>query len=141
MNIGRRRIVLVEKVSKRKVFDISESSRQLTSVQTDTFRKNRFFMELERNDGVVINPYRICGFKIERNVNSSVLKVKTTIDVKGWVLEYEKVVVARIFLYDANGNDLNNMDLDVSFRGYSIECDYSSEEVVKPVFSYAIIGE
>lgn len=141
MNIGRRRVVLIEKISNRKTVGIIEHDSNFQLPHIDVFRKNRFFIELERNDGTVINPYRICGFKMEKDNDSKILKVKTTMEINEWISEYEKVVVARIFLYDVNGNDINSMDLDISFRGYSIECDYNSEEAMRPVFSYAIIGE
>jgi hypothetical protein len=140
MNIGRRRSVLIEKIINRKTRDVQSTDRFFQSI-SDVFRKDRFFVEMERNDGSVLNPYRICGFKIDDNKDSKILKVKTTLEINEWIADYEKVVIVRIFLYDSSGNDLINMDFDVIFRGYSMECDYHSDEAMKPIFSYAIIGE
>lgn len=141
MNIGRKRLVLIEKVVRCKNYDMPLSNQGVLFPITDLFRRNMFHLEMEKNDGTVLDPRRICGFKIESEKNLKVLKIKTTLEINDWISDYEKVVIARIFLYDANGNDANSMDLDVLFKGYSIECDYHSDEAMKPIFSYDVIGE
>ena len=144
MRIGRRRTVIVEKflLDKSKKHEIPETFKPLITPLLSTielFIKNKFSVELERSDGIKVEESRICGFKIETSNGKKMLKVKTFLHIKEWVTDYEKVVIARISLFDAMGNEINNFDLDVRFDGYSMECDYGSDGFVTPRFTYIIL--
>lgn len=145
MNIGRRRIVLIEKLLpvRARHHDIPEAFKPLITPifsNTDLFVKNRFAVELERSDGIKIEESRICGFKLDSHSDSKILKIKTFLHVQEWLNDYEKVIIARISLLDAIGNEINSLDLDIIFDGYTIECDYGTEGFMTPHFSYKIVG-
>lgn len=145
MSIGRRRIVLIEKF-----FQLKPTQRELTEVftplitpifDTELFIKNRFFVELETSDGVIIDENRVRGFKMESQGKHKILKIKTFLHLQEWLSDYEKVVVARIHLLDSIGNTAKNLDLDVIFDGHSIECDYGDNGHMTPCFSYVVVGD
>jgi len=144
MNIGRKRIVLVEKFIPSKSYqNHPEAFRPLITPlfsNEELFVKNRFIVELERSDSVKIEGSRICGFKIENSGENKVLKVKTYLHIQEWLEDYEKVVIAKITILDTMGNEINNFDLDVVFDGYSMEFDYNSDGPMTPQFSYIIVG-
>ena len=139
INIGRRRSVLTEKVIRKK-YEVYSYNENVTLDFSHLFRKDKFHVELERADGTMIDPNRICGFKVDSDKDTKILKIKSTLEINEWIPDYEKVTIARIFLYNSNGDDINSMDFDVIFRGYSLGCDYNSDESMKPVFLYDIIG-
>ena len=144
MGIGRKRIVLVEKSIPIQPYqhEISEAFRPfITPVvqSSELFAKNNFTIELERSDGLKIEDNRICGFKLESKGEKKLFNIKTFLHIKDWIEDYKKVVIARVVLYDSIGNEVNSLDLDLHFDGYSMECDYGSEGFVTPYFSYLIV--
>ena len=144
MTRSRKRFVLVEKITTKKPskYATSEVFNHLTSSilhNNELFVKNRFSIELERSDGLKIDESRIKGFKIITSNGHKVLMVKTYLHIKEWITDYEKVIIAKIAFLDNIGNEINNLDLDICFDGYFIECDYSLDDVVTPEFSYTIL--
>lgn len=144
MRRGRRRVVLIEKFlldkpDKYTATDVFKPLMAPVFYNNDLFVQNRFSVELERSDGLKIDESRICGFKIETSNEKKILKVKTYLHIKEWITDYEKVVIAKISLFDNMGNEINNFDFDVYFDGYSIECEYSSSGLLTPGFSYVIL--
>jgi hypothetical protein len=144
MTIGRRRIVLVEKFLPKnfKKHEPSEAFKPLITPifsNNDLFVDNRFIVELEQSNGTKIEESRIRGFKIHNSNGEKVLKIKTFLHIKEWVTDYEKIVIARITLLDNTGNEVQVIDLDICYDGYSLECDYTSSAFMIPVFSYIIL--
>ena len=81
------------------------------------------------------------GFKIESGSDKKTLKVRTFLYIKEWLDDYKSVVIAKVTLLDSIGNEINSFDLDVSFDGYSMECDYDSDDFVAPWFSFSILDD
>lgn len=144
--IGRRRIVLIEKTlpTKYHKHTIPEIFQPLITPifqGAELFTKNNFNVELEMSDGSIIDEFRIRGFKIDSNGTKKILKIKTLLHIKEWLDDYSKIVIARIVLFDSIGNNINTLDLDIQFDGYSFECDYGADGHMIPCFTYTIVGD
>jgi len=145
-NIGRRRKVLIEKVLPIKTHKREQQGAFVPLVtpisqNSELFVKNTFIVELEMANGLIVDEHRVQGFKIENIGGKKILKIKTILHIKEWLEDYAGVVIARIILVDIIGNEVNSLDLDVLFEGYSVECDYKSDGFMTPYFTYSIVGD
>ena len=145
-NIGRKRRVLIEKLLPNKIHKRETTGEFIPLVtpinqNANIFIKNSFVVELEMTNGLIVDEYRVQGFKIENIEGKKTLKIKTILHIKEWVEDYSKVVIAKISINDVIGNEVNSFDFDVSFLGYSVECDYKGDGFMTPYFLYEILED
>jgi hypothetical protein len=140
---GRKKKVLIEKSNEE--FKKILPSRHLTGFSSLTFsageiiHSNRFVVELEMENGIIIDPSRIQGYSIKLVDSKKELLITTTISTEEWVSEFQSVIMARIFIIDAYGNDIHMFDFDVSTGGYIVSGSYDNTSFLKPTFVYKII--
>lgn len=100
------------------------------------FRHN-FSVHLQ-NQLSEISPSKIAGFKLKESVSEKILTVETLISINEWIDDFKSVDYARIFFYDSMGNVNRLLDFDIDYVGHRLECSYSKQEVLSPVFEYKI---
>jgi hypothetical protein len=140
--IGRRRSVLIEKVSYGHKVSKEGLLRRFglpLFFNLDLLRKNRFVVEMQIDD-IIVKSDNIQGFSIAHiNSEEKIIKINTAIHVDDWISEYEKVNIIKVYLLDSLGNEHKEFDFDVIYKGYLFDCDYKDDALLTPYFVYKII--
>lgn len=108
-----------------------------TASQGNLLFKNKFSLHLE-GVGVSIEPSKIRGFSFLQENELRTFSVTSSLFVDEWIHDFQNVCFARLVFYDRGGNMVRFMEYDLGFSGYKMECDYSSNVPLTPVFNYEI---
>ena len=141
MRRGRKRAVLSEVMKKEQQCLLSSMGRQQMLpifYQQEYLRKNRFIVTMH-SDTHSFRPERIQGFNIHKDDQKHLIVIKTTLLVSEWIDDLREITIIQVQFVDVLGNELRFIDLDVSFAGYSVGCDYAVDELLVPVFTYNIL--
>lgn len=85
-----------------------------------------------------ISPSKIAGFKLKEDKSEKILTVETLLSINEWIDEFKLVNYAKILFYDSSGNVNRLLDFDIDYIGHRLECSYSKQEILSPVFDYKI---
>lgn len=139
MNRFRRGKVLIEIIA-----DFSENRNPFLDrldrfpISEGNFRfRNNFSVHLQNRD-FEISPAKIAGFKLKETLSEKTLTVETLISINEWIDDFKSVDYAKILFYDSLGNVNRLLDFDVDYVGHRLECSYSKQEILSPVFDYKI---
>ena len=99
--------------------------------------RNNFSVHLKNNLSE-ISPTKIAGFKLKEDKNEKILTVETLLSINEWIDDFKAVDYAKILFYDSSGNVNRLMDFDIDYIGHRLECSYSKQEILSPVFDYKI---
>lgn len=140
MTRGRKRKVILEKIQKSPN-DFLHSMNNLflnPPPYYEPFRKNHFAIQLE-NEHEGIEPYKICGYKIEEFSDKSIITISSILIVGDWVEQFKKMTMVKIFFLDSIGNFCELFDYDIMYEGFSLEGSHKSDEVLTSTFKYIIL--
>lgn len=101
--------------------------------------QDKFCVKMETKN-FVVNPDRIKGFKIEKDIIGKIIKIKTYLQINEWLNDFKKIEIIKIYFFDNNGNILKNcFDYDVEYVDFKLECDYKFRDYLTPIFIYQIL--
>lgn len=113
-------------------------NRIVTNLNEEFIFQDKFSVLLKYDD-VTIEPTRIKGFRIENLNGHNFIKVKTYFHVSDWINEFKKIQIIKIFFFNAMNEVIsNNLDYDVIFKSFYLDCDYQFRDYMTPVYEYEI---